>query len=178
MYYDAFSYVNGEYQDILGAQGRLGNLGFSTDTPYFSSAYFDGQYLFWSKYTQSEDRSRLIVWDCTGSGLVHDLGTFDASVWPVGGLFQLGKIPTGRADTNYSALLEDAVGTPSLAPEELDTMELRRTPPTAGFASPMIRRSSPSSGPKAALPPPPNGCRTASWNLPMPIRNQSPLCFC
>lgn len=127
VYYDAFSYVNGEYQDILGAQGRLGNLGFSTDTPYFSSAYFDGQYLFWSKYTQSEDRSRLIVWDCTGSGLVHDLGTFDASVWPVGGLFQLGKIPTGRADTNYSALLEDAVGTPSLAPEELDTMELRAT---------------------------------------------------
>ena len=120
VYYDAFYVKDGKYHNALGEQGLIGDLGFKTDTPYFSSAYFDGQYLFWSKYSKADNRTDLVVWDGKGTGKVSYLGSFEDGVWPVGGLFQLDKSPA--AGTSYDALLENAEGSAALQPEELELL--------------------------------------------------------
>ena len=69
-----------------------GNIGESVDTDHFNSLYYDGENLFWSRFSESEDKVDLImVEDFHGEANVFNLGSFADKVWPVGGLFELDK---------------------------------------------------------------------------------------
>ena len=92
----------------------------STDAPYFSSLYYDGQYLFWSKYSESQSCTELIAWDCEGTDDVYRLGTFGTEVWPVCGLFQL------EGAENVSQNLVDLSQSQATATAAVGTMELQQ----------------------------------------------------
>ena len=62
---------------------------YQTDTVYFGSAYFDGEFLYWSVYNESKDVSTLFAIDTVGSRKAYNLGDFGAGIWPVGGLSEL-----------------------------------------------------------------------------------------
>ncbi len=54
-----FATIDGQYSYFNGKQNALlKNLNISTDAPYFSSLYYDGQYLFWSKYSEKPELHR------------------------------------------------------------------------------------------------------------------------
>ena len=55
---------------------------------YFSSAYYDGEYLYWSVYDQDSKAARIFAIDVSGERC-YDLGSFEENVWPVAGLFEL-----------------------------------------------------------------------------------------
>ena len=55
---------------------------------YFSSAYYDGEYLYWSVYDQDSNAARIFAIDVSGERC-YDLGSFEEDVWPVAGLFEL-----------------------------------------------------------------------------------------
>ena len=55
---------------------------------YFSSAYYDGEYLYWSVYDQDSNTARIFAIDVSGERC-YDLGSFEEDVWPVAGLFEL-----------------------------------------------------------------------------------------
>ena len=55
---------------------------------YFSSAYYDGEYLYWSVYDQDSNAARIFAIDVSGERC-YDLGSFEENVWPVAGLFEL-----------------------------------------------------------------------------------------
>ena len=60
-----------------------------SDTPYFSSAYFDGEFLFFSCYNEKKDNNTLYAIDTMGNHKAYELGNFGAGVWPVSGLMEL-----------------------------------------------------------------------------------------
>ncbi len=66
----------------------MGNLGYSTDTFYFQSLYYDGTDLYWSRYVEAADKVDIIfVNDLYHEGSIFNLGSFADKVWPVGGLY-------------------------------------------------------------------------------------------
>jgi hypothetical protein len=68
-------------------------LDFQMETPYFGSAYFDGEMLYFSAYKESRDNVTLMAIDvASGSKACYELGTFEGGVWPVAGLMELGKL--------------------------------------------------------------------------------------
>ena len=74
------------------------------DAWYFNSAYYNGEYLFWSAFDQdTEDSVTLYAIDADYSGNVYTLGQFAESVWPVGGLHQL---PASSASVDSALLAE------------------------------------------------------------------------
>ena len=97
VYYLGFLEMNGESyfvtDDAIGDE--LGNMGLELDTEFFCSAYFDGEYLYWSAYRASENNVTLMVMD-TATGEFYNMGSFDDGVWPIGGLVELnaGKTPS------------------------------------------------------------------------------------
>ena len=62
---------------------------YQTDTIYFGSAYYDGEFLYWSVYNESKDVSTLFAIDTVGSRKAYNLGDFGAGIWPIGGLSEL-----------------------------------------------------------------------------------------
>ena len=62
---------------------------YQTDTIYFGSAYYDGEFLYWSVYSESKDVSTLFVIDTVGSRKAYNMGDFGPNIWPVGGLSEL-----------------------------------------------------------------------------------------
>ena len=82
--------MNGETyyitDDAIGDE--LGNMGLELDTEIFCSAYFDGEYLYWSAYRASENAVTLMVMD-TLTGRFYNMGSFDDGVWPIAGLMEL-----------------------------------------------------------------------------------------
>jgi hypothetical protein len=63
------------------------------ETPYFGSAYFDGEMLYYSAYKESSNNVTLMAIDVAGgTKACYELGTFDDNVWPVAGLMELGKM--------------------------------------------------------------------------------------
>ena len=57
---------------------------------YFSAAYYDGQYLYWSVVDQDSNCSNLYAIDVFHE-TVYPVGHFADDVWPVVGLMELGK---------------------------------------------------------------------------------------
>ena len=85
--------------DQLAPDGVYTELGFSMDTPYFGSAYFDGEMLYFSAYKESRDNVTLMAVDVAGgSKACYTIGTFADKVWPVAGLMELGKTPENHID--------------------------------------------------------------------------------
>jgi uncharacterized protein YjdB len=80
--------------DQLAPGGIYTELGFEMDTGYFGSAYFDGEFLYFSAYKESWDNVTLMAVDvASDSRICYNLGTFDQGVWPVAGLMEL-DLPT------------------------------------------------------------------------------------
>ncbi len=59
------------------------------DAWYFNSAYYDGEYLYWSAFDQDTDTAVTLYAIDLEKGMTVNLGTFADSVWPVGGLFEM-----------------------------------------------------------------------------------------
>ena len=79
--------------DQLAPNGIYTKLDFEMETPYFGSAYFDGEMLYYSAYKESRDNVTLMAIDVAGgSKACYELGTFDTGVWPVAGLMELGEL--------------------------------------------------------------------------------------
>ncbi len=72
---------------------KIGNVGVSCDTPYFQSLYFDGASIYWSCFNSGANKVDIIMIDLFETGGVYTVGSFADSVWPVGGLFELGVNP-------------------------------------------------------------------------------------
>ncbi len=131
LYLTGFGYIQG----IPGLQegfytfgGLVDNTGYSTGKPYFNSLEYteasDGNpYLFWSQW-DGGDYVKMIAIDVdSDEGGIYELGTFPATVWPVGGLMS-GSIPGNRKTTGRLAeTLSDAeiTGTePAELPEKAE----------------------------------------------------------
>ena len=68
---------------------RMGNLGYTCDTPYFQSLYYDGVSLYWSCFNESANKVDIImVDDIWNDGSIYLTGSFADGVWPVGGLYE------------------------------------------------------------------------------------------
>jgi hypothetical protein len=68
---------------------KMGNLGYTCDTPYFQSLYYDGVSLFWSCFNESANKVDIImVDDIWYDGSIYLTGSFADGVWPVGGLYE------------------------------------------------------------------------------------------
>ena len=129
IYFDAIMPYNGGFVYFQGPDvGLVGNFGRETDTPYFNSLYFDGAYLYWSQFSQEADRVDLLVWDAEDSELVYQLGSFQDSVWPVGGLFSRNTMPGyGWSSANGREVSKEFAGRASTEP-----MKTLRQPVAAG----------------------------------------------
>ncbi len=76
--------------DQLAPGGIYTKLDFEMETPYFGSAYFDGEMLYYSAYKESRDNVTLMAIDVAGgSKACYEIGTFANGVWPVAGLMEL-----------------------------------------------------------------------------------------
>ena len=71
-----------------------------SDTPYFCSLHYDGQFLYYSCCNEALGISSLYAIDTIGSRAAYKLGTFGSGVYPVGGLME------PDASTTTSALLD------------------------------------------------------------------------
>ena len=79
--------------DRLAPNGIYTVLNFEMETPYYGSAYFDGDMLYFSAYKESRDNVTLMAIDVAGgSRACYELGTFDTGVWPVAGLMEPGTL--------------------------------------------------------------------------------------
>ena len=79
--------------DRLAPGGIYTKLDFEMETPYYGSAYFDGEMLYYSAYKQSDNRVTLMAIDVMGgSKACYELGVFDEGVQPVAGLMEIGNI--------------------------------------------------------------------------------------
>ena len=85
---DSYFYLE---HDQLAPGGIYTKLNFEMETPYFGSAYFDGEMLYYAAYKESRDNVTLMAIDVAdGSKACYEIGTFDIGVWPVAGLMELG----------------------------------------------------------------------------------------
>ena len=76
--------------DYLAPGGVYTKLDFEMDTPYFGSAYFDGEMLYYSAYRESRNNVTLMAIDVAGgSKACYEIGTFGDNIWPVAGLMEL-----------------------------------------------------------------------------------------
>ena len=79
--------------DTLAPKGIYTKLDFEMDTPYYGSAYFDGEMLYYSAYKESQDQVTLMAIDVAGSSKAcYELGTFGEGIWPVAGLTEIGAV--------------------------------------------------------------------------------------
>ena len=88
VYKEGFMDMNGNYYYYDGPQrGFKINLKHQVSTPLYHSAHYDADsgYLYWSNYNELADRSELLAVHM-GNGKIYDAGSFDAGIWPVGGL--------------------------------------------------------------------------------------------
>ncbi len=113
--YSAYNYGMADYFFLVDAAGNLyegailnqdtmngywfrpqqiGNLGYTCDTEYFQSLYWDGESLFWSCFNNGANKVDMIMVDHLWTdGSIYQAGSFAKGVWPVGGLFEQGVGP-------------------------------------------------------------------------------------
>ncbi len=85
LYQTGFLPYGGSYANF--GVSSVGDLGYSTDTYYFQSLYYDGTDMYWSRYVEADNKVDIIyVADIYNDGSVYNLGSFADSVWPVGGI--------------------------------------------------------------------------------------------
>lgn len=111
LYNAGFLPYNGSYSRFNPS--NLGGLGYTVDTPYFQSLYYDGTSLYWSRYNAADNLVNMVmVNDLYNDGSIYSVGEFNDGVWPVGGLYERDKSPafeTGSAvSINKSFELDEA----------------------------------------------------------------------
>jgi len=94
VYLMGFLEQDGQYlyveHDQLAPGGIYTQVPFEMETAYFGSAYFDGEFLYYSAYKESKDNVTLMAIDVAGgSKACYELGTFEDGVWPVAGLMEM-----------------------------------------------------------------------------------------
>lgn len=126
-----FIYMNDAlywFKDIVD-----GNLGYSTETDYFNSAYIsfeeDGtENFYWSRFDRNENCVEMIVTEIiydeennVSLGEPLSVGTFADEVWPVGGLYE--EEPVDEADPGQIVSLDKSGYTPEEAAIAADDIE-------------------------------------------------------
>ena len=138
VYYLGFLVIDGTTyyvtDDAIGDE--LGNMGLELDTEIFSSAYFDGEYLYWSAFRESENNATLMVMD-TATGAFYNMGDFGDGVWPVSGLMDrsAGKAPSVHPGEISQPQRLDSVAKP-------EPMEGKAPEATGSMHQAMVRPSS------------------------------------
>jgi len=114
------SYLYVEH-DALAPGGIYTQVPFEMETPYFGSAYFDGEFLYYSAYKESKDNVTLMAIDVAGgSKACYELGTFADGVWPVAGLMELDGVD------NNIAIIHSAQNVEIMsAPKPVEKAELK-----------------------------------------------------
>ena len=77
-----------------------------SDAGYFSSLYFDGDFLYYSCFNSEKNNSTLYAIDTQGNRNAYNLGDFGDGVWPVGGLMELNTLSTTSELLNAELTLE------------------------------------------------------------------------
>ena len=94
--YDVGLYVNNNAVAVQSAQQVL-DFGYTADTNYWQDLYYDGESLYWSRIDLGISRVDLIMAEnFTAADKETNIiraGSFAVDVWPVGGLFELSKVP-------------------------------------------------------------------------------------
>ena len=88
VYKEGFMEIDGIYYYYDGPQrGFRTELEHSVTTALYHSAYYESEsgYLYWSTYDEMEDCTELLAVNMS-DGRVFEAGSFDAGIWPVGGL--------------------------------------------------------------------------------------------
>lgn len=125
VYLEAFIKTpQGQYGYFYGPEDPVANLGAKTDSFYFNSSYFDGQYYIWSRYSEEENISQLIVWDCEDTGNIYHLGDFGDGVWPVGALMNLEQNPAVFNPEGTNAMTVEADQIKGVASFETENLSL------------------------------------------------------
>lgn len=125
VYLMGFMEQNGRYyyleHDQLAPGGIYTKLDFEMDTPYFGSAYFDGEFLYYSAYKESRNNVTLMAIDVAGgSKACYELGTFADNIWPVAGVMELGK-----ADNNIGIIHSTKTVETMSRPKPVEQTELK-----------------------------------------------------
>ena len=90
---------NGSYANFRPA--TVGPVGYTTDTRYFSSLYYDGVSLYWSRFNANA-QDIIMVDDIYNDGSVYQAGFFADNVWPAAGLYESGVNPCYGFDSAVS----------------------------------------------------------------------------
>jgi hypothetical protein len=119
--------------DTLAPGGIYTVMDFQMETPYFGSAYFDDEMLYFSAYQQSRENVTLLAIDVAGgSKACYDLGNFETGVWPVVGLMELGVF-----ENNIGAIMgTDAIETmarPTPVEQQTEVKGLRENKAQGGL---------------------------------------------
>ncbi len=83
---------------------------YAIDMWYFQSLYYDGSSLYWSRFNEADNKVDIIWFDLSDTRGIYNMGSFADEVWPVGGLFELGKNPafsSASAGTDYSSRVKE-----------------------------------------------------------------------
>ena len=116
VYQEAFMPHSGGVASFYGPEdGFLRSIGAPVDYSYFQGFHYDGEYTYWTRFTEADDIVELIVWDCDVTDKVYSLGYFPDGVWPVGGLYTDGDF------VGTNALIEEAMTTATVKTAELMT---------------------------------------------------------
>ena len=103
----ADDYGNLYYLDHPATNGGVFTIvNYTTDVIQFSSAHFDGDFLYWSVYNESKDVSTLIAIDTMGSRNAYVMGDFGPGVWPAGGLCELDNPTAGMGLNGHQLTAE------------------------------------------------------------------------
>ena len=94
--YDVGLTVNNNAVTVTGAEQVL-NFGYTADTNYWQDLYYDGENLYWSRIDLGISRVDLIMAENLTvpdkeTNIIR-AGSFAVDVWPIGGLFELTKVP-------------------------------------------------------------------------------------
>ena len=97
------------------AKSFVKKIGAPVDYSYFQGFHFDGQYTYWTRFTEEDNIVELIAWDTEDTGNVYSVGTFPEGVWPVAGLY------TDAQLNSTNALMDEELTTASIKTAELMT---------------------------------------------------------
>ncbi len=123
LYLEAFITMQGKNYMFFGpADGLQGKIGKAVDYEYFQSLYYDGAYLYWSRFNEADNVVELLACDIDNTGNVYSVGTFADGVWPVGGLFEMDNplFASDNAKVNETMAVKAEMSTEAIEPVEMN----------------------------------------------------------
>ena len=105
VYEDAWLNADGSTGHFNGPTiGYRATIGDKVLPSHFQGFYYDGSYVYWTRYHEANDQVELIAWDRGGTDKVYSMGRFPEKVWPVGGLYTDADFSRSVAIANGSDL--------------------------------------------------------------------------